>query len=368
MPTTKLAIILGTRPEIIKLTPLIRECDTMDVEYSLIHTGQHYSDTLDSVFFDQLQLPEPEYNLQTGSNTQGQQTGEMLIRVEEILREISPDCVVVQGDTNSTLAGALATSKLPIELGHVEAGLRSYDRAMPEETNRVITDHVSDYLFPPTEEAAENLSEEGIPDERIVVTGNPIVDSVYQHRELALERSTILSEVGVKPGEFALLTAHRAENVDNEETFRNILRGVGQYAQKVDIDVIFPAHPRAEKNIQEFDLTVPSRIRTVPPQDFLDFLQLEMDAAVVFTDSGGVQEETCILRSPCVTVRTSTERPETVEAGANIVAGTNPDSIEAAAETMSDRQTDWDNPFGDGETATRILHHILSDNSHSDSV
>lgn len=354
-----LAFVLGTRPEIIKLAPLIRECEERDYSFVLIHTGQHYSDSLDSVFFEQLELPTADYHLGVGSGSHGEQTGNMLIEVEQVLRTESPDVVFIQGDTNSVLAGAIAGSKLDQELVHVEAGLRSFDREMPEEVNRILADHVSDYLFAPTERSKEYLLEEGRPEDRIVVTGNTIVDAIDRNRELALRKSTVLSELGVDRGEYFLMTAHRAENVDDRERFRDLLEGVaaaaGDYDGDVDVDVVYPMHPRAESQIREFGLEIPDRITPVAPLDYLDFLRLEMEARLVLTDSGGVQEEACVLGVPCVTLRDTTERPETIEVGANRLSGTDPEAIRRATEDALSRRPDWENPFGDGTAAAQIL-------------
>ncbi|OYR60109.1 UDP-N-acetylglucosamine 2-epimerase (non-hydrolyzing) [Halorubrum ezzemoulense] len=355
MTETDVTVVLGTRPEIIKLSPVIRACEQAGIEYSVIHTGQHYSDSLDSVFFDQLELPTPEYHLGVGSGTHGKQTAEMLAGVEEIILEEEPEIVLVQGDTNSVLAGALATSKLNIELGHIEAGLRSFDRSMPEETNRVVTDHVGDYLFTPTAQSAAYLREEGITDERIYVTGNTVVDAVKQNRELAQEKSTVREELGIT-GEFALLTAHRAENVDDKDRFRSLLSGVGQAAVELDMEVIYPIHPRAKNKLEEFELDVSDQIRLVDPQDYIDFLTLESTATVILTDSGGVQEEACILGVPCVTLRENTERPETLEVGANRLVGTNSARIVDGAHEAVQTMTHWENPFGDGTAAEQMLN------------
>lgn len=357
---SQLAFVLGTRPEIIKLAPLIRECQKRDQSFTLIHTGQHYSDSLDSVFFEQLELPAPDYHLGVGSASHGEQTGQMLIDIEEVLLEEEPDVVFVQGDTNSVLAGAIASSKLDCELAHVEAGLRSFDREMPEETNRVLADHVSDYLFAPTEQSREYLLKEGRPEEKISVTGNTVVDALYRNRELAREKSTVSSDLGLEEEEFFLMTAHRAENVDDEDRFRGLLRGVAAAAEEHGVDVIYPIHPRAESRIEEFDLEVPDRIDLVEPQDYLDFLRLEAEARLILTDSGGVQEEACVLRVPCVTMRDNTERPETVDVGANTLAGIDPDSIQAASARMTRKNHSWENPFGDGRSAERILDEVTA--------
>jgi UDP-N-acetylglucosamine 2-epimerase (non-hydrolysing) len=353
-----IAVILGTRPEIIKLAPVVRACEENDVPCTLIHTGQHYSDSLDSVFFDQLGLPDPDYNLEVGSADHGQQTGEMLIGIEEVLQEESPETVLVQGDTNSVLAGAIAASKLDVELGHVEAGLRSNDREMPEEINRVLADHAADTLFAPTEQSKANLLAEGIPESRIEVTGNTVVDALYRNRELAAETSTVLDELGVDDRAFFLLTLHRQENVDDPELFEALLFGASRAADKHGVDVIYPIHPRAEKRLEEFGLEVPEPIRVVEPREYLDFIRLEDAATLVMTDSGGVQEEACILGTPCVTLRDSTERPETVSAGANVLAEHDPASIIASVDEMIERDGDWRNPFGDGDAGERILQSV----------
>lgn len=357
--SASLTLILGTRPEIIKLSPIIRECKNRDISYSLVHTGQHYSDNLDSVFFEQLELPQPDHNLAVGSGTHGQQTGKMIIELEEVLRKQQPNVVLVQGDTNSVLAGSIAASKLEgVEIGHVEAGLRSYDNNMPEEINRRLSDHVSDYHFAPTEKSRENLIEENIPSERITVTGNTIVDAVEQGIAIARERSTVLEDLSVSEP-FALLTAHRAENVDDETAFVALLDGVSRAARNKGLSVVYPIHPRAQKRIDEFEITVPPEIKLVEPQDFLDFLFLEDTATLVFTDSGGVQEESCILQTPCVTLRDNTERPETIDVGANCLVGTDPETIVQGATEMITRDPDWTNPFGGGNAAERILMEVI---------
>lgn len=362
---TRIAVVLGTRPEIIKLSPILRACDRRDVSYTLVHTGQHYSDELDSVFFERLGLPEPDHHLGVGSGTHGKQTAQMLTGVEEIVTDENIDVVLVQGDTNSVLAGAIATSKLDAELGHIEAGLRSFDREMPEEINRILTDHAGDHLFAPTEESADLLRDEGIDDSRIHVTGNTIVDAVEANRSLAAEKSTVLDEYDLNSGEFVLMTAHRAENVDDRDRLVDILTGIDRVASELDQPVVYPVHPRTRERLEEFDVTVPDTIRLIEPLDFLDFLRLEDTASLVITDSGGVQEETCILQTPCVTVRDSTERPETVSVGANTVVGTAPDNIVEGARSQLDKPTDWESPFGDGNAAERILDVVLSSGSEN---
>jgi UDP-N-acetylglucosamine 2-epimerase (non-hydrolysing) len=352
---TAVTIVLGTRPEIIKLAPVIDACEARDIAYSVVHTGQHYSEELDTVFFDQLELPAPDHNLGVGSGSQSEQTGAMIRTIETVLLDEQPELVLVQGDTNSVLAGAIAASKLDCEVGHVEAGLRSFDRSMPEEINRVLADHAADYLFAPTEQAASYLHDEGVPDEFVHVTGNTIVDAVTSYRDLAAEKSAVLETLGLDAGEFCLLTAHRAENVDDRERFESLLDGVAHFARESDLDVVYPVHPRAAERLGAFDIVLPDEITPIDSQDFLDFLRLESTAKLVLTDSGGVQEETCILGTPCVTLRDNTERPETVEVGANRVVGVAPDSVVAGARAALDSPNDWTNPFGDGKSAERIL-------------
>ncbi|UPV76860.1 UDP-N-acetylglucosamine 2-epimerase (non-hydrolyzing) (plasmid) [Halorussus limi] len=353
MNSPQLAIVLGTRPEIVKLAPIIRECRDRDVPHIVVHTGQHYSPQLTEVFFDELELPPPDHALGVGSATHGEQTGSMIAGIEEVLLEADPETVLVQGDTNTTLAATIAASKLDAELGHVEAGLRSDDRGMPEEVNRIICDHTADRLFAPTPAAAENLRAEGVPSDRISVTGNTVVDALQRHRGLAADRTAVLDDLGVEPGEYGLLTLHRAENVDDPDRFADLLTGVGRVAREYEMDVVYPAHPRARKKLE--DLRVPNAVEVVEPLDYLEFLRLESDASVILTDSGGVQEEACVLGVPCVTLRENTERPETIAAGANRLGGVTPTGIFETAREMVGTDAEWENPFGDGDAAARIL-------------
>ncbi|RDZ35266.1 MULTISPECIES: non-hydrolyzing UDP-N-acetylglucosamine 2-epimerase [Haloferax] len=353
-------IILGTRPEIIKLAPIIRACEGRSLSHSVIHTGQHYSESLNEVFFDQLELPRPDYNLGVGSASHGKQTGEMIIGIEEILLEEDTDIVLVQGDTNSVLAGTIAATKLDCKVGHVEAGLRSFDRDMPEEKNRVVADHTADCLFAPTKKSKEFLLEEGLPEERIFVTGNTVVDAVQQNRELASRKSSAIDDLDLM-GEYGILTAHRAENVDDKKIFENLLEGVNRVGSDLGIEFLYPIHPRARGKLKEFGLEVPEHVRTIPPQDYLDFLKLQNNAELILTDSGGIQEEACILGIPCVTLRENTERPETLEVGANCLSGTEPGEIVDGARTMFGTEFDWENPFGDGSAAQLILDTIQID-------
>lgn len=353
----KIAIILGTRPEIIKMSPIIRECEKQNIDYCIIHTGQHYSYEMDKLFFDELELPPAKYNLDVGSGSHGKQTGQMLAGIEEILLNNTPDVVLVQGDTNTVLAGALAASKLHIKIGHVEAGLRSFDMSMPEETNRVLTDHISDYLFAPTETSRQNLLAEGIPDEQIFVTGNTIVDAVYQNLDIAKRRASVLNSFGLNERQYFIATVHRAENVDERVRLSGILGGFKLIYDEFGMPIMFPAHPRTVKMIREFGLVVPEGMRLIEPLGYLEFLHIEANARLVLTDSGGVQEEACILCVPCVTLRDNTERPETVEVGGNVVVGTDNSEIKDGVKMMmKSLEYGWDNPFGDGMAGEKIMN------------
>lgn len=349
-----LSIILGTRPEIIKMSPVIRECQRIGLDFFILHTGQHYSYKMDRVFFEELKLPDARYNLEVGSGAQGEQTGKMMMGIEKVLVKEKPEAVLVQGDTNTGLAGALAAVKLGIKAGHVEAGLRSYDRRMPEEINRVLADHCCDQLFAPTEKCKKTLLGEGISARKIHVTGNTIVDAIYQNRKLAKERNT-LEELEIMPDEYFLVTLHRQENVDDRVRFERLLKGIEELEKEFNIPVIYPIHPRSKKMMQEFGIKTDGNIRFIDPVEFLDFLNLESGAQLVLTDSGGVQEETCILGVPCVTLRDNTERPETLDAGSNMLSGVEPGKMIECAHRMLDRDKGWMNPFGDGKAAERIV-------------
>ena len=357
----KIAIVLGTRPEIIKMAPVIRELQRQGREYFILHTGQHYSYKLDRVFFEQLKLPPSKYNLEVGSGSQAEQTAKILIGVEKVLQKENPDAVLVEGDTNSILAGALAAVKLHIRVGHVEAGLRSYDKNMPEEINRHLADHCSDFLFAPTEKARAILLSEGIPEDKIFVTGNTIVDSIYQNLETAKGSASIIKTLALKPKEYFLVTIHRQENVDNRAKFASILEGLDRVAAEFETPVIYPIHPHSRKRIAEFGLQS-RRLMLVEPVDFFSFLQLESSAKLILTDSGGVQEEACILSVPCVTLRDNTERPETLEVGSNILAGVSPDKIVKCSKVMLSKENNWENPFGDGTAGEKIVKIIMGGN------
>ena len=330
-----ISVVLGTRPEIVKMAPIIKELKKRDIDYFVIHTGQHYSYNLDKVFFENFDLEKPRYNLEVGSGTHGKQTGEILKRIERVLIDEKPEIVLVEGDTNTVLASALAASKLHIKVGHVEAGLRSFWKWMPEEINRVLTDHISDLLFAPTEISRNNLLNEGIR-EGVYVVGNTIVDSLKLKKIEKIEK------------DFILLTLHREENADDPEKLKSIIKGTEMISEYFDTPVIYPIHPRTEKNLKKFGIEINEKfIKLVDPLNYFKFLSYLKSCKFVLTDSGGVQEEACILKIPCITLRDNTERPETINIGANILAGNNPKKILESAVKMSKANKKWENPYGE---------------------
>lgn len=357
------AFILGTRPEIIKLYSVIAAYVSRGLPFKIIHTNQHYSPELDEVFFEQLGLPRADINLNAGSGTQGEQLGRMLPRLEAALAELQPSLVYVQGDTNSVLAGALMASRAGVPVAHVEAGLRSYDSRMPEEYNRILADNLSSLLFAPTDGAREILLGEGFDGGKIHVTGNTVVDALQAIPQLAGQQKWIGGRWDIDKQNYLLVTLHRPENVDSPDVLRSILQSVQESAAGLGVPAVFPVHPRTRNRIESFGIAVGERLRLVEPVDYFGFVQLEREALLVLTDSGGVQEEACVLGVPCVTVRQSTERPETVEVGANVVAGVGHDAILEGVNRMSGRRGGWKNPFGDGRAGERIVEIVLETQS-----
>lgn len=343
----KIAIILGTRPEIIKLSPVIRECEKRNIPFFIIHSNQHYDQNMDEIFFQELKLPEAKYNLNVGSDTRENQLKKIKEQSIEILKIEQPNVVIVQGDTNTVLAGAQAAKELNIKIAHVEAGLRSYDMDMPEEINRIETDKISDYLFPPTEKSKSILINEGYVN--VYVTGNTIVDAVYQNKDFINVKDKLKEQYN----KYAVLTLHRPSNVDNPEHFQNILNKLS----RIELPIIWPIHPRAKKNIAS--LKVSENIKIVEPYAYHEFLNAMSGAEIILTDSGGIQEEACILKVPCVTLRKNTERPETLEVGSNILAL---DNIKEAVDIMIKKEKNWKNPYGDGTAAKQIID-IINENN-----
>jgi len=359
----KIAVILGTRPEIIKFAPVIREFDKRKIDYFVMHTGQHYDYEMDRIFFKELDLKPESVNLNVGSGTHGEITGKMLAMIEKVLIDKKPTMILVQGDTDTALAGSLAAIKLHIDVGHIEAGLRSYDRRQPEEYNRIIVDHIGNYLFAPTKKSKETLIKEGIKRSYIYLTGNTIVDSVFQTLRIAKMKSKILDELEIKKNNYFLLTVHREENVDYKERLLEILKGFKKISDKYTLPLIYPIHPRTKKRIREFKLNnFVSRIKNlkmINPVGFFDFLILEANAKLVLTDSGGVVEECCILKVPSVSLRDYSDRPESIEIGASVLSGCKADKILKATELMLKKEKNWENPFGDRGAAKKIIRIIL---------
>ena len=355
----KISIIVGTRPEIIKIAPVIKECEKNHLDFFILHTNQHYSKNLDKIFFEELKLPAPKYNLGVKSGTHAEEVGKMLIGIERVLIKEKPDIFLVLADTNTALAGALAAAKLHIRIYHIEAGIRSYSREMPEEINRILIDHCSDLFFAPTEKSKQILINEGISKDKIFVTGNTIVDAVYQNLKLSEKKSKILEKLNLKKEKYFLLTMHRPENVDKKEKIEKLFEGLRLIHGEFNLPIIFPIHPRTQKMMDIFRLKTPEGIKTIEPVGYLDFLKLEAGARLILTDSGGIQEEACILKIPCITLRSNTERPETIGVGSNILAGTNSSKILKIAHKILDKKRNWVNPFGDGRAAERIIKIIL---------
>jgi UDP-N-acetylglucosamine 2-epimerase (non-hydrolysing) len=364
MGIKKIIEIAGARPNFMKVAPIHRELSQCDnFAPILIHTGQHYDETMSKVFFDDLQMPKPDKYLGIGSGTHAQQTGSVMIELEKILLEEHPDLVLVVGDVNSTLAAAITAAKLCLPVAHVEAGLRSFNMSMPEEINRLLTDSLSEFLFVTEESGITNLQNEGIADNKIHFVGNVMIDSLIQFRSQA-GQSSILETIGLEPDTYALLTLHRPSNVDDPENFNKILQALEKI--QTELPIIFPIHPRTRKQLSSLDLE--NRIESMPflvmvdPLGYLDFLKLMMEAKLVLTDSGGIQEETTFLNIPCLTLRKETERPITVEQGTNSIVGNDVDLIIEKARNIidSDKSVCDTPPLWDGNTAKRILEVLLS--------
>jgi len=353
-----IAFILGTRPEIIKLSPVIRACIRKNIRFIIIHTGQHYSYELDEIFFKELSLPKPDYNLHVGSCPHGEQTGKMLIGIEQILLKEKPNIVITLGDPNSAFAGTLAAAKLQIPVCHIEAGRRSFARNMPEELNRLMIDQISDILFTPNETTKQNLINEGIGDERIILSGDPIVDAVLENKKIALDTSKITSDFQLTPKQYFLATVHRPENLEDRSKLSNILEAFQKLVDKYNYPLIFSVHPKTRNKFEEYAISTDGLVLT-GPLGYLDFLRLEMDAAVLLTDSGSLQEEACILKTPCVTLRDETERPETIIIGSNILAGTNIKDILDAVGIMIQSTKSWENPFGQSGVSDLIIKNLI---------
>jgi len=308
-----------------KMAPVVRSLESCGIEAPLVHTGQHYDHAMSEVFFEELGMPRPVQNLGVGSGTHAQQTARVLVAFEQVCIEMEPDLVLVAGDVNSTVACALVAAKLHCPVGHVESGLRSFDRSMPEEVNRIVTDHLSSLLFVTEESGLRNLESEGIPSDRIHLVGNTMIDTLRENIESAVARRSWEALVGLQPKKYALATVHRPENVDDPQSLEHVIKILGEVARSVP--VVFPAHPRTRDRIIDFGFEQKLPLHLIDPLPYLDFLGLMAEAAVVLTDSGGVQEETTALGVPCLTLRENTERPVTIEQGTNRLVGLNQDAI-----------------------------------------
>jgi UDP-N-acetylglucosamine 2-epimerase (non-hydrolysing) len=355
--------VVGARPNLMKMAPLVAEMTRhAEIEQTLLHTGQHYDDNMSRIFFDELGLPQPDIYLGVGSGSHAQQTAKVMIAFEGVCQELKPDLVVVVGDVNSTLAGAITAAKLWIPVSHVEAGLRSFDRHMPEEINRIVTDALSDLLFTTSRDAGENLKKEGIDPTKIYFVGNVMIDTLLIHRQRAAQ-SDVLARLGLAPRGYGLITLHRPSNVDDPATLRGILSALN--VVQTHLPVVFPIHPRTRRNVEALGmadrLAAMDNLILTEPLGYFDFLCLMDHASIVLTDSGGVQEETTILGVPCLTLRENTERPVTVTEGTNEVIGSSPERIVSATLMILDgrgkkgRAPDlWD-----GHAAERIVRVIL---------
>ena len=355
----KIVNVVGGRPNFVKIAPILEAmAEVPAIVPSLVHTGQHYDQEMSRVFFEDLKIPEPDFFLGVGSGTHAQQTARVMLEFEKVLEQERPDLIVVVGDVNSTLACALVAAKLLIPVAHVESGLRSFDRTMPEEINRILTDHLSDYLFTPSEDANENLLREGIAAVNIHLAGNVMIDTLKRYEGVARAKRAA-ETLGLSPRGYAVLTLHRPSNVDDPKTFAGLLDGLEGILPRLPI--VFPIHPRSRRRLLEFGLDARigslRNLQLCDPVGYLTFLSLMLDSRFVMTDSGGIQEETTALGIPCLTLRENTERPVTVRMGTNVVVGTRPERIVAEVRRIleEDRRNGETPPLWDGHTAPRIV-------------
>ncbi|HKW43133.1 MAG TPA: UDP-N-acetylglucosamine 2-epimerase (non-hydrolyzing) [Thermoplasmata archaeon] len=351
----RIVTILGTRPEVIKMAPVVKALDGLDHEHVLVHSGQHYDLLMDRIFFEDMKLREPDAQFELKEQPPHLQVATTMRQVAEVTE--NADLVIVHGDTNTTVAGALLANKQGRPLAHVEAGIRSFEKTMPEEVNRIVADQLSNLLFSPTEIARENLRRENVTG-GVHVVGNSVIDALIQNIGIAEKRSKTLATLNLRPGGYLLLTFHRSENVDDKARLLRALEAFESAARVADRPIVFPIHPRTTKRLREFGLekraAAIESLRRIEPTGYLDMLVLEKNAALVMTDSGGLQEESCFFHVPCVTLRENTERPETLEMGANVLAGTDPARVVSAVRQQLDARRTWSNPYGDGTTSQKI--------------
>ncbi len=351
----KIATILGARPQFVKASMVSKEIGKHDhIQEIIIHTGQHFDSNMSHIFFEEMGIPEPHCNLGIQSQSHGAMTGRQLEAVEKVLEDEKPDWVLVYGDTNSTLAGALAAAKLHIPVAHVEAGLRSYNRKMPEEINRVLTDHIADILLVPTDTAVENLLKEGIVEQKIKKVGDVMYDAILHFAQIAEEKSNILADLHVKEKEYILATIHRPENTDNPERLKNIFAALAE----APMPVIIPLHPRTKKKLEEFNITLNCKINVIEPVGYLDMFRLEKYALEIATDSGGVQKEAYFHNVPCIILRKETEWVELTDLDFNVLVGTDPKKIISAMNTKNNLNVKK-NIYGDGDTSKKIIDALM---------
>lgn len=349
----KILTVIGARPQFIKAAAVSNILRKSFSEI-IVHTGQHYDPNMSDVFFDELNIPKPNYHLEIGSGNHGAQTGAMLIEIEKVLLIEKPDFVLVYGDTNSTLAGALAASKLLIPVIHVEAGLRSFNKAMPEEQNRIATDHLADILFVPTQTAVNNLKNEGITN-GVVNIGDVMYDAILHFTPIANEKSKVLKNLNIAPNSYSLCTIHRAENTNDINRLKNICEALNECEHKI----ILPLHPRTLKYLGEYGIKLDKKITVIDPVGYLDMLQLEKNALKIITDSGGVQKEAYFMKKPCITMRDQTEWVETVESGWNVIVGADKNKIKDAINNFSPK-TEPKNLFGNGNASQLMTDFLLA--------
>jgi len=352
----RIAIAVGTRPELIQMEPLLRESGKRGIQYIFIHSGQHYDYEMDKIFFDEMKLPTPDYYLGVGSKLPGEQIGEIITKSETIFRKEKPDILLIPGDTNTTLGCSIAANKSKIKIGHLEAGMRSFDRSMPEEINRVVVDNISDYLFAPTQTGVENLNQQGIRN-NVFLTGDIMLDSVYHYAEVIDRQSNILIENNIAPKSYLLLTLHREANTDNISRLKNIFNVLS----KVPYKIVFPIHPRTRDKIKMYNLAIPDNFIIIPPVGYFEFLRLISNSYKLLTDSGGSQKQAFFLSKPCITLRPNTEWIETIDNGWNVLVDDDEQKIMDVITNFDPKGTPNLTLFGDGHSAKNIFDILYED-------
>lgn len=357
-----ITVLVGTRPELIKMAPVLRKLVEKKIQHIFIHSNQHYSFEMDQQIINDLKLKKPDFHLKVGSGSHAVQTGKIMEGVEKICQDLKPEILLVHGDTNTTLAGALAAKKLQIKVGHIEAGLRSFDYKMPEEINRILVDRISDILFAPTITAKQNLLKEGVSEDKIFVTGNTVVDALYDHIKLA-NKSKILKKLKIRQNEYIILTAHRGENVDAANNLKKLIKLIDYASKKLNSAVVWPIHPRTKHNLQKLNLIKKGKnVIIIEPVGYIDMLALLSNAKLILTDSGGLQEEAYILKKPLMTLRDSTERPETLSA--NFLIHLDTKKFDRAIKKYDENKVRWNDDLGNGHSSDIIVDKLVSFLNH----